>query len=101
MFNFAGQGVQHQTVRVFNVAGIFSGGKGIDHGACLCAFDGVGKEPILSTYDKGSDCVFSAVVVDGNIAIFQKTLKIFLLVFGVLNCFGELGLSCGCDAFQP
>ena len=81
--------------------GTGGGGKGIDHGACLCAFDGVGKEPVLASYNKGPNCVFGAVVVNGNVAVFQKTLKIFLFVFGVLYRFGEFGFSRWCDAFKP
>ena len=66
------------------------GGEGADDGAGFGTLDGVGKQPIFSSDDKGTDGILGAIVIHRDIAVFQAAVKILLFIEAVLH---RLGLA--------
>ena len=74
------------------------GGEGVDNGACLGAFDDVGKQPIFSSDDKGADGILGAIVIHRDVAVFQAAVKILLFIEAVLHRLGKLGATADAQA---
>ena len=87
----------------FDVQAVCRGGgsEGVDDGACLGTFDGVGKQPIFSSDDKGADGILGAIVIHRDIAVLQAAVKILLFVEAVLHRLGKLGATADAQAVQP
>ena len=60
---------------------------------CLGTFDGVGKQPIFSSDDKGADGILGAIVIHRDVAVLQAAVKILLFVEAVLHRLGKLGAA--------
>ena len=58
--------------------------------ACSFTILCVGEHPVLSSYNKRSDRIFSSVVVYGNIRRSKKSVKIFLFIYRIAYCLGQL-----------
>ena len=86
-----------------NVQSVSRGGgsEGVDDGACLGTFDGVGKQPIFSSDDKGADDILGAIVIHRDVAVLQAAVKILLFVEAILHSLGKLGAAADAQAVQP
>ena len=73
----------------------------IHNGTGLCAFHTVAEQPILSSYHKGADGIFSQVVGDRYISIVQECHELLLLVQRIPNCILQLASLFWMDRFQP
>ena len=86
-----------------NVQSVCRGGgsEGIDDGACLGTLDGVGKQPIFSSDDKGADGILGAIVIHRDVAVLQAAGKILLFIEAVLHRLGKPGATADAQAVQP
>ena len=77
------------------------GSEGVDDGTGFGTFDGVGKQPIFSSDDKGADGILGAIVIQRDVAVLQAAVKILLFVEAVLHRLGKLGAAADTQAAQP
>ena len=86
-----------------NVQSVSRGGgsEGVDDCADFGTFDGVGKQPIFSSDDKGADGILGAIVIHRDVAVLQAAVKILLFVEAILHRLGKLGAAADSQAVQP
>lgn len=64
----------------------------IDHGADLRSLDRGCEQPVVSTDAERSNRILSAVVIDGDLTGFEKSVQITLLIQGILCRFRQCRL---------
>ena len=87
----------------FDVQAVCRGGgsEGIDDGDGFSTFDGVGKQPIFSSDDKGADGILGAIVIHRDVAVLKAAVKILLFIEAVLHRLGKLGATADAQAVEP
>ena len=77
------------------------GSEGVDDGTGFGTFDGVGKQPIFSSDDKGADGILGAIVIHRDVAVLQAAVKILLFIEAVLHRLGKFSGRTETRAAQP